>query len=76
MVREELDLHMTDEQRDIVDTSQIDRVTTLTESDYQSLRTMLIEIEHNERQPKRERTRASLLRVRIESATRQGWGKR
>lgn len=55
---------------------QIDRVTTLTESDYQSLRTMLIEIEHNERQPKRERTRAALLRVRIESATRQGWGKR
>jgi len=55
---------------------QIDRVTTLTESDYHSLRTMLIEIEHNERQPKRERTRAALLRSRIESATRQGWGKR
>jgi hypothetical protein len=55
---------------------QIDRVTTLTESDYQSLRVMLVEIENNPRQPKRERTRASLLRVRIESATRQGWGKR
>lgn len=55
---------------------QIDRVTTLTESDYQSLRVMLVEIENNPRQPKRERTRAALLRSRIESATRQGWGKR
>ena len=41
-----------------------------------ALRVMLVEIENNPRQSKRERTRASLLRVRIESATRQGWGKR
>ena len=55
---------------------QIDRVTSLTEGEFQSLRTMLVEIENNPRQSKRERTRASLLRIRIESATRQGWGKK